>query len=818
MVQFDDYISAVTRRLRPDAELQMDIAHEVRTHLEDAAEAARAGGMDEDACQSEAVRAFGDVDELATALFEANRRRMRLRAVIKWTARATLMPAALLVTAFVVGAATVNLMTTAALCETFGGVGGEGFLAAMARHFPDDPTPGRNDLTNDERFVIEHLVSQDHDSAKALVERFPNDPLYHAHYTRELFCSRWANERAGTDWIPVILAALRQGRELEPDNAFYDGLTAAVLIGEASEYVTTDTHVTGLKITDKSGFDKGIAALHRAVEKGVVRKYAQEVEWEWRALRASPQTLSAQMHLRMYRASTLWDHSGMFRPIYQRLPHHALALADEGKTAEAIELLQTLERVLVMFGAQADDLVETISTQSLLIQILETRAQALEKAGQAAAAATVRARLTEENRWKAEAKQRWPVRGWAVRKAPTSLPIATQNEAAWGRRSSVLLATTRPLHMDDAALIEHTRKAELSVALRAALSLILFVALLGTVLLAALIMLDFLFRRKQDGGWQRLARTVSWTLAFPAVACVIWLCVLPNPVARYALQQCFGRRGFHVTAPVAALIAAMLLSVLAALHFLLRRRSGEHALLFFIGWKRLARIILWSVLAPAAGYWVWLCVLPNPLMEYRLDHCIGRLTFDVALLFVISAGTFFHLGCRAMRKRLAEAGMDLPEDRYFRLFHGRWGMARAAALLLVPALYIASWVPRGVGDFRPVTEFAAAAILIATWGFYTLWQLVRLRADRAASDFRGTLVRSLLPVMIVCLVAAGVLTHTVLPWTERRAVSHFNQPGYQPLLDEFPMNDTDRILRAHHRELDRQWRERQKDAEPSAVE
>ena len=96
MKRMDDLIQAATYRFGPDAELQREIARELRAHLEDSIAAARAGGMDEAQAEEAAVRAFGDPDEVGEKLWQANRRRMRLRAVAKWTGRLVLMPAGIL--------------------------------------------------------------------------------------------------------------------------------------------------------------------------------------------------------------------------------------------------------------------------------------------------------------------------------------------------------------------------------------------------------------------------------------------------------------------------------------------------------------------------------------------------------------------------------------------------------------------------------------------------------------------------------------------------------------------------------------------------
>ena len=86
MGRLEDYVEAVTRRLRADAELHMDIAHEVRTHLEDAVQEGQAGGLGEQesldaGCTTHVTKPFKKA-ELLEAIKVYSRRRSALDRVI----------------------------------------------------------------------------------------------------------------------------------------------------------------------------------------------------------------------------------------------------------------------------------------------------------------------------------------------------------------------------------------------------------------------------------------------------------------------------------------------------------------------------------------------------------------------------------------------------------------------------------------------------------------------------------------------------------------------------------------------------------------
>ena len=92
MTAFDDVVDRLTERLRIDPELRLEVGQELRTHLEDSAAEFRQAGCGDEEAARQAVERLGDEAELANALWQANRRRLRSRAVARWIAcRACLM-------------------------------------------------------------------------------------------------------------------------------------------------------------------------------------------------------------------------------------------------------------------------------------------------------------------------------------------------------------------------------------------------------------------------------------------------------------------------------------------------------------------------------------------------------------------------------------------------------------------------------------------------------------------------------------------------------------------------------------------------------
>ena len=163
----EELIERATRRLEVDRELQLDIAQELRAHLDDLTDEFRRAGDSREKAIATAAKAIGDPDELSEKLWQANRKRMRLRGVLRWLARVALVPAAVII---VVG------------------------LAARLResHRPDYSMDALASsmvgLTEDKKFILQGDPSAADrvDRAKSVSGRWPDDPVFYAHYVSVL--------------------------------------------------------------------------------------------------------------------------------------------------------------------------------------------------------------------------------------------------------------------------------------------------------------------------------------------------------------------------------------------------------------------------------------------------------------------------------------------------------------------------------------------------------------------------------------------------------------------------------------------------------
>ncbi len=219
---FESIIEQATARLSLDRELQLEIQQELRHHLEDSVAEFSAAGFEEEAAQAEAVKHLGDVKELADDLWQANRRRLRVRNVLKRVMELTLLPLALVVTFWTAGRLPLVQNLDRAEYSAWE-------LAS---------------LTEEQRFMLlgDPAATTDLERAASIVERWPDNPLYYGDYANFTLVEFRERMKAGDGDAarPWYLSILERGTHVEPENGYYNVMMAAVLAEQAVASVERD--------------------------------------------------------------------------------------------------------------------------------------------------------------------------------------------------------------------------------------------------------------------------------------------------------------------------------------------------------------------------------------------------------------------------------------------------------------------------------------------------------------------------------------------------------------------------------------------------
>jgi len=491
MSHYDELIQRLTHRLAIDPELRMDIANELRTHLEDTAEQFRQAGCTADEADANAVKALGDERDLTDLLWQANRRRIRIRRTIKWAARATLIPAAIVITLLV---ASHYFWSLRALVN------------APHVDFTKLGTAHRNVLTEEQRLILgfDPRVASRLDRAKSIVDRWPDNPIYYGHYIVQYLAQAGIYDFKGNDYkirkstLPDYIAKLDRGKQVEPDNAWYNVMKAAVLIKMGSTlnedadrtYQITDgrgrnlpRHFCRIKVIEKGVFDRALAELRGGLGKRHFTSHSIDMARLRVDMLPPPTGLEDYVNRIALVLSTLLPDLGPIRHLSKSILAYGLQVAEQGQHAESAELTRDITVLASKMGADSRSVIELLVADRIKKDSLAHAAMVFDALGKPEDAARVRAELEQQ--------------GAFSRSLYTGKDDLDQRVSKEGGILDSILVPALPQYEIDLA---PNRKAEHAFASEFALTAFLVALVAITFLAGLLAVIDMVRCRRRDDG------------------------------------------------------------------------------------------------------------------------------------------------------------------------------------------------------------------------------------------------------------------------------------------------------------------------------
>ena len=370
MEHYDKLITRLTDRLEVDPELQMDVAQELRGHLEDSAAEFRQAGLTDEQAETEAAKALGDPDELSGQLWEANRNRLRIRGLLRWGARVTLIPAAMAVIVYLIFSI------------------GIGFSLAPF----EVPESWGNDLTEEQMYILrgDPAAKTPPERAKSITDRWPENPVYFGDYfmwanTREKLYGKLSDVK-----LKRLFELLARGEKLDPNNAFYNFTRAAALINFTCE-VSEDESLTypiidydgktkqkpcyTVTIEDEEIFRQGLEELRRGLEKPRFAIPSIEMLEIRDAIIPEPRGVMDALRRISIEVSVILPSLNDYRTLSKSILGFALEKARKGKTNDALRLVRDVEQFANHLGANSSCLIELLSTQAIYNEAMGNSAQ-----------------------------------------------------------------------------------------------------------------------------------------------------------------------------------------------------------------------------------------------------------------------------------------------------------------------------------------------------------------------------------------------------------------------------------------------------------
>ncbi|MEO1236074.1 MAG: permease prefix domain 1-containing protein [Planctomycetota bacterium] len=596
MSDFRDLTERATARLRRDRELRLEVTRELESHLEASAAEFRAADYSEDDAHAAAVKAFGDPEDVAQQLWEANRFRLRLRAWGWWAARVSLLPACVAAVVWFV----MSGITAPPVQQ----------MRNMESGWAAEPTwlqqRVRARMTPTQRLIYfgDEAADNPVTAAKGLRDAYPDEPLYQLNYLTTMlnYYRLPGDERTTAAWHRRITAAdvLREaerGRALDPDNGIYGLIEASVWVEPWFE-LEGDPAITFTKLdaraepgspertevvasvfageVDEGALAEALAALERAAAKPYVS--AHSVDMLRHRLEQLPPPRSLQEYL--FRVGgeigTLLPTLGHRRKMARVVTCEAIRRARAGDRAGAIGLLDTLDMLNAKLAAADDTLIGFLVSWSIEVLEHDTRVVVYRVLGDGAAAESA---LAEADALALKYQREWG--------SPEEGETTEEKVRQGGFLMNALLPAIPGYDIDVAPF----RKAEYALFDRAALT----VGLIGLIVGSALLSLSGLM-----GGWRRRRKA---------------------------------RRGLGVS-------------------------ESEGAILLWVGWRRLAWVLAGAVGLPLLGFMGW-TALPWSGRGYGLNHSWEPVLAYGPMALLIAA-LLWVLGGEALRQRAKEVGLAVP--------------------------------------------------------------------------------------------------------------------------------------------------------------
>ncbi len=646
MKTFDELVDLLTDRLRVDPELRLDVAEELRAHLEDSAAEFRQAGQSDEQAAASAAKALGDPQELADELWQANRRRIRIRGAIRWSARAALVPGAILIIIAIA-------------------MGVRGGFSFNPNQF-DDPVPASwlDEMTEEQSFIFrgDPAAKTPIEQAKSITDRWPDNPVYYGNYVVTLLnTGRFYGRRDRTEpehredvtaVLAEVLALLDEGERIEPDNAFYNFTKAAWLI-QAASTISEDESRTyesighkdkvrqkncwRIEIHNPGLFQRGLAEFRRGLSKSEFTSHSVDMMQLRLDLLPKPKRLSDHMRRVAFQVSVLLPSLNDYRQLGKSLSAYAIDQAEAGRADEAIELVDSVGLMSAKLGARSQTLIELLVAQAVRVDGLVYAEQVYKELG--------RAEQAEEAR---SARRQQDALFHEIRKGPR---LDERELVHAGVLMSVLTPSLPGGYRPD---FEPMRTTEQFVAAEMGLLLSLCLLVLLALFLGGLAMVSLIIQRRGNKpillfvGWVRIGKICLLAIVVPVAVYALYAYVLTAADRVYGLNYTIGKTLLEFVVTLGAICVLLLGLGYSAI----RRRAGEIGLSvpprlrlrdrrWIAGAGALIAIV---VVVYLIGWWAGPFKPTDPRRFRKLDSVHGALLAVVVVAFLLVWGVREFVG------------------------------------------------------------------------------------------------------------------------------------------------------------------------------
>ncbi len=399
-----ELIEKVTSVLKDDEELRQDVSLELNTHFEDSQAAFLKEGKSEEESETLALKAFGDPQQIAEQLAHSNQGRMKTRALVRMFLGRILVPLSVVLVVWLGWHYFGERSVIESMLDELGETGDESIVKEESWH-----TNAWAHLSAEKQFQLFGDLTRKTRSAqeRALWEKNPESKVYYANYVRVLL-EDYKEKDLGISF-DYLEKEIRRGEELDPDNAFYNYMLAAVLFKRGAEWKSNNGgKAEEWVIKDKALLDLAIVELNKAAKKPYYRRYLSEFLKERLALFPETKRLEDRIGKMAYLASIPLPDLGLIRDLFKAIPFYVES--NELPEADASQLLDAWHGFLKKAVPDAWSLIDVLVLNAIATMAEKKVADVYEAMDKPAAAKGTR-RLAKQlsepvESWKAARKSK----------------------------------------------------------------------------------------------------------------------------------------------------------------------------------------------------------------------------------------------------------------------------------------------------------------------------------------------------------------------------------------------------------------------------
>lgn len=436
-------IEEMTSVLKGDEELRLDVHRELSAHFEDTKAAFLEEGKSEEESDELALKAFGEPTRIADHLADSNLNRMKFRASMKICLSRILVPLSLLM-AIWMGVHYAQRMKVLAIAGISEGLfcmeDGDSYIPEEAEFlFLGDQTR----LTKSAQ-------------QRAIWEKAPENKVYFANYFRELLHEYQDEENEIS--FSQLKKELRLGEKLDPDNAYYNYVLAAVLFAEGYDLplrLGVEISDSDWIIHDEEMLASAVEELKKAEGKPGYRRYIVAVMTERIGLLPETRRMEDSIAKMGHMAAIVIPELQYMRKLFQAVPHYVKTNPPGLTHEDAGTLLNAWQVFTRKANRDTCSLIDVLVMHAIISKSGEKTAEVYKSMGNLKAARQTSLLANKLS----ESKERWN----AAKKSETTKKNEVQIKQRAGILATVMLPaigavidenTLRPGRMLDFVLAE----------------------------------------------------------------------------------------------------------------------------------------------------------------------------------------------------------------------------------------------------------------------------------------------------------------------------------------------------------------------------